>query len=371
VWQLGDYLDHLAQPAEAVVAAYRDAISTFDRLIAAVPGETQYRDDAIDTRFDLAFVLQRIGRAEEANRIIDEAVALRRQAAQSGMPSARGELAAALAQQGLIRWRTERRDEAVLVRDEAEAILKKLDGAAETAAAPLTTLAEASARCARLFEQAGRVADAATAYLRAATLRERATRELSHEQRDQIRLRAAWGQSLADLARFHLRQGQPTQAADRCKDARAVYEQLAASFPMQPDSYAQLAYFLATAPVASLRDSARALQRAERAVDQSVHQNDPSSSFRARGIARYRLGDHAAALADLDRATLMRNGRVDAADLYFRAMVRAQLGNKEAARRDYDEARRLSLIRLTVPDDERWSELQQLREEAEAVLRAR
>src|SRR5262245_5567143 len=146
--------------------------------------------------------------------------------------------------------------------------------------------------------------------------------------------RNAPGAMLRGLARSQLRYGQAEQAASRCAEARAIYENTAASFPWHLDANNQLAWFLATCPVESFRDPERALRFAEKAVARDFSNGGHYTG--TLGVAQYRLGDYRSAVATLDRATRLNHGRPRPEHLFFQSMAQWRLGNKEAARNDYD-----------------------------------
>jgi tetratricopeptide (TPR) repeat protein len=273
-------------------------------------------------------------------------------------------LAAALSQQGLSRVRTGRTDKAAVARDEALALVRKSIGEASATAEALTVLAQVSARCARLLEGAGQLTEAEQAYVQAIGQRERRARGSSDDVRGYVGAQLAWAASLADLGRFHQRHGRAERAASCCTQARAVYAQIAASFPAWPEAQYQFARFLTTGPVESLLDPAQALRLAEKSLALDV--GDDSSSVGTQGVAQYRLGNDRAAVASLDLAIRFSNGEANPEHLFFRALAHWRLGEKVAARRDYDEA-----IRSMALSDENWSELQQYRDEAAAVLGAK
>ena len=212
-----------------------------------------------------------------------------------------------------------------------------------------------------MFECAGRRTEAEEAYAQAIHQRERRARESSADLHGSIAAQLAWAASLADLSRFHQRHGRAEPAASCCTQARAVYAQTATRFTGWSEAQYPFARFLAAGPVESLRDPARALQAAEKSV--ALDAGDGSSSVGAQGVAQYRLGNDRAAVASLDLAIRRSNAEPNPEHLFFRALARRRLGEKTAARRDYEEA-----IRLMALADDNWSELQQDRDEAAAVL---
>jgi tetratricopeptide (TPR) repeat protein len=95
-----------------------------------------------------------------------------------------------------------------------------------------------------------------------------------------------------------------------------------------------LAWMLATCPEAKLRDPARAVALAKRAV-----QLNPidTHSWNTLGVALYRAGDWQGALAALERSTVLGNGG-NSFDWFFLAMCHEKLGAKEKARVWYGRA---------------------------------
>jgi WD40 repeat protein/Flp pilus assembly protein TadD len=95
-----------------------------------------------------------------------------------------------------------------------------------------------------------------------------------------------------------------------------------------------LAWTLATGP-ASTRDPARALNLAWQAVELTP---DQASSLKTLGVAQYRMGQYAAAVATLEKSIADGKGESDAFDLFFLAMARYRLGQIARARADFDRA---------------------------------
>jgi WD40 repeat protein/Flp pilus assembly protein TadD len=125
-----------------------------------------------------------------------------------------------------------------------------------------------------------------------------------------------------------------------------------------------LAWTLATGP-ASTRNPARALNLAWQAV---VLTPDQASSLKALGVAQYRTGQYAEAVATLEKSLAAGKGESDASDLFFLAMARSKLGEIARARTDFDRAVqwRRDHPNLTQPG---WSqELDAFQAEAQALL---
>jgi WD40 repeat protein len=124
-----------------------------------------------------------------------------------------------------------------------------------------------------------------------------------------------------------------------------------------------LAWGLVTAPE-SAHDPQRALRLARRAVELA-----PAAIYlNTLGVAQYRVGQHAEAIATLEKSLAAGKGESDAFDLYSLAMARSKLGQMVRARADFDRALkwRRDHPNLTQP---RWNvELDAFQAEARALL---
>src|SRR5262249_29932039 len=156
------------------------------------------------------------------------------------------------------------------------------------------------------------------------------------------------------------------QARLHCAQARAVYEETATRFPhscefLRPNICAiyEFAWFLLTSPVESERDPGRAVGL----VEKSLGWGEFYPGVRAIGVARLRMGDNRAALNELNRAIVLGYVIPDPEVLLFRAIAHCRLGDRGAARKDYDEALRLMAWR-----HDNWPELEGFQAEAAAVL---
>jgi tetratricopeptide (TPR) repeat protein len=371
----GWFLNRIGRRHESIVA-YDKAIKQADKWAVEFPSEYFHQDNAINWRIELAFVHQVAGNAAEANRAVDEAITIQRKKVASGRPMPLAWLAVHLGNQGLIRWRTGRDEDAVSAGREAVEIIESLvTDPSHTGAVRLqieNRLAFATTRLADLFERTGHFAEAETAYRKTVALRRGlaeavvlgegigAGADLSQDVSKYVRTTRDWADSLIALALFHLRHGQTVQATHDCAQARSICEQMAAAYPEDDDGLRALALFLATCPVETIRDPTEAVRCARKAV--AFAEN--SFNAAALGAAQFTAGDFRAAVANLDRAMRLQNKRPDTIDLFFRAMADWQLGNTEAARRYYDEAVR----QMELPQGEGEAILHMLREEAAALL---
>jgi tetratricopeptide (TPR) repeat protein len=158
-----------------------------------------------------------------------------------------------------------------------------------------------------------------------------------------------------------------SQAHDRLghrEQAQADMKQAVESPMAGAQHYNNLAWRLATGPVA-LRDPEQALVLARKAVAMAA---DTAIYLNTLGVALYRAGHYAEAIATLEKSLAASKGESDAFDLFFLAMARHKLGQLGPARADFDRALRWRSERpdLSQPG---WSEeLDLFRAEAEEVL---
>ena len=122
----------------------------------------------------------------------------------------------------------------------------------------------------------------------------------------------------------------------------------------------RLAWFLATAKDPAHRDPPMAVELAKRAVKLSPQDGGIWNTL---GIARYRAGEFKSAVADLEKSIQLRKGG-SSHDFFFLAMAHWQLGNKDQARKWYDQA-----VEWMDRDQPRNEELQRFRKEAEELLK--
>jgi hypothetical protein len=81
------------------------------------------------------------------------------------------------------------------------------------------------------------------------------------------------------------------------------------------------------------------------------------------GAARYRVGDHGAAISALEKSEELGHGSEFGFNAFFLAMAHWQIGHKDEARRWYEKA--VSWMEKSKPNDD---ELRRFRAEATTVL---
>ena len=158
--------------------------------------------------------------------------------------------------------------------------------------------------------------------------------------------------SYLDLGRLRCELGRQVEAADSYRKALELEED-------DPNVNNELAWFLATNPEPSLRDAARAVRLAKKAV---TAQPDSAIYRNTLGVAYYRNGDDAAAIAALETSMRMHAGG-DSFDWFFLAMAHRRLGDRDDSRMWFDRA--VQWMERHKPHD---AELSRFRAEAEEML---
>ena len=126
-----------------------------------------------------------------------------------------------------------------------------------------------------------------------------------------------------------------------------------------------LAWYLLAGPE-SLRDPKEALPLARRAVELASDASRPLY-LNTLGVALYRNGRYAEALATLEESLAAGKGASDGFDLFFLAMCHAQLGDAAKAKDCFDRAVKWVEQKQDLPT-EHIAELSQFRTETAEVL---
>jgi tetratricopeptide (TPR) repeat protein len=175
-----------------------------------------------------------------------------------------------------------------------------------------------------------------------------------------------WGQRDSRIESFSLRALAYGQL-HRHRESQADYEKLLELDSKNALVHNNMSWLLATCPDANLRDPARAVQLAQRAVELEKQNGNIWNTL---GMAQYRAGDWKAAIKALDKSRELRQGG-DAFDFYFLAMANQRLGQKEEALKWYRQG-----IEWVVKNEEaiakepQWpEELRRFRTEAEELVK--
>jgi tetratricopeptide (TPR) repeat protein len=138
--------------------------------------------------------------------------------------------------------------------------------------------------------------------------------------------------SMANLANSYSSLGRHAAALQlREQTLELMKAKLGPEHPSTVLSMNNLAWSLATVPDASLRDPAKAVEYASRAVELSPQDHRCRGTL---GTARYSAGDWKGAIADLERAVSLRNVEdpANASDAFFLAMAHWHIGKSDTAR---------------------------------------
>jgi serine/threonine protein kinase/tetratricopeptide (TPR) repeat protein len=150
-------------------------------------------------------------------------------------------------------------------------------------------------------------------------------------------------------------------AVGRTQEARKLYEETLQVDPKNAVIRNSLAWLLATCADPKFRDAKRALELAKKSVELAPKEGNCRNTL---GVASYRAGDWKAAVEALNQSDEMLKGAELSFNAFFLAMAHWQLGNKDEARKRYDQAVRW--MEKNKPQDE---ELVRFRAEAEALLK--
>ena len=341
---------------EEAERAYRAALRVYDELTAQAGTSSPHQYAQAHTLNSLGLLLRLAGRPQEAVDAHHRALDLLNQAPNQTLSRER---ARTLGHLGLAQWRCGQPAEAerflrqaLALREQIIAVHPRHRSDRETRA----DLAMTHSSLAMLLESAGRHAEAEKSY----TETSKQFAELAAEFVDN------WHYANV-LAGAHARRGKMLQGRGRVPEARAAYtearrvfEQTLLRAPCDGETNHEFARFLSICPDPDFRDEQRAVALAKKAVA-LMTQN--ASHWTTLGIAHYRAGDWKAAVAALEKSMELRNGG-DSNDWFFLGMARSQLGEKEEARKRYDQA--VEWMEKNKPDDE---ELRRFRAEAAELLK--
>ncbi|HEY1375672.1 MAG TPA: tetratricopeptide repeat protein [Gemmataceae bacterium] len=320
---LGSLLQDARRPREAE-PAFRRAMALWEALAAEFPTERLYPHWNANARNNLGYLLTETGRAAEAEPLHRRALALFQKLAAEvpGSPSyddgqgmSYAGLSAVLAAGG-------RLSEAEGACRHAVALYENL---ATTRPNPWYQfkLAEEQHHLASLLAAVGRNAEAERAFRQSRDGQE----GLAAQFPTVVQYRRAAAAAAAGLARL-------LTATGRFREAESAYRQMADADPKNAGVHNDLAWLLATCPEPAVRDPGRAVALAGRAVELAPA---AGAYWNTLGVARYRAGDWAGAVAALEKSAELRHGG-DAFDWLFLAMAHHQLGDADQARRRYEQA---------------------------------
>jgi tetratricopeptide (TPR) repeat protein len=268
--------------------------------------------------------------------------------AEPNNPRFQAELALVLEGQGLFFFDTGRSYQAETALRDALEIRQKLLAGGRMKGTIERYVARNFANIGRVQAAAGQTQEAGKSYREAMKVLERSVKEYP----EAANLRSELVNSYLQLVGLLCKRGRQTEAAELYRKALKVD-------PEDPGVNNELAWFLATTPETGLRNAALAVRLAKKAV---AVQPESAYCWNTLGVARYRNGDHKAAVADLQKSMSLRAGG-DSFDWFFLSMANGRLGDHDEARRWFDRA--VQGMDRHKPHDQ---ELRRFRTEAETLL---
>jgi tetratricopeptide (TPR) repeat protein len=187
-----------------------------------------------------------------------------------------------------------------------------------------------------LVFESGRRAEAAKHYRKSIDLLVMLDKQSPNVRDNQEEL----GISLVRMGDFLFAEGDRKLAAEHYRRALVLMDRLVTSNPDSASDADALAWFLAICADPNFRDPARAVSLARVAVKQSPENGAFWSTL---GVAQLRQGQWQAAVVSLENADRIHQGR-DEGTLWFLAMAKWRLGDKERARTCYDRADQLAKV---------------------------
>jgi serine/threonine protein kinase/Tfp pilus assembly protein PilF len=148
-------------------------------------------------------------------------------------------------------------------------------------------------------------------------------------------------------------------SSGRSETAKELYDKVLQLDPQNSPALNNLAWFLATCVDIKLRDAARAIQLAKKAVELKP---EDGANWNTLGVAQYRAGEWQPAIESLNKSLELQKAN-EGFDWFFLAMAHWQLDHKDEARQWYDKA--VEWMDKNQPKDE---ELIRFRAEAAELL---
>jgi Tfp pilus assembly protein PilF len=198
-----------------------------------------------------------------------------------------------------------------------------------------------------LLNQLGRGQEAVDVRRRAIGLYETLKAEFADDPRHRRNLVGSY----LELANLLHRLGRHSEASEPYRKALALEEDDAG---VNND----LAWFLATSPEPGVRDTARALRLAQKAV---AARPDTYNFRNTLGVAYYRNGNDREAVTELEKATSMMGGTPF--DWFFLAMAHWRMGHRDLARTFFNRS-----VEWMTSRNSQDVELRRMRAEAETML---
>jgi tetratricopeptide (TPR) repeat protein len=333
--------------------AYDRAAELQEGLLRESPNKADYQMQLANTLLNMASLPWGRDQTEELETLWSRVLELDRAAVRAapGNPQYKAELALALLDQGLFFLDTGRVPEAEVPVREALGIHQRLHEGEHLKGRGYIDLylARNFAALGRVLAAAGKADEAEKSYRQAVNLLECSAKEFPYSAYHRQDLVKSYLQLVSLLCEV----GRPSEAAEPYRKALELDAE-------DPAISNELAWFLATGPEPRLRDATQAVRLAKKAVE--ARQESPDC-WNTLGAANYRIGDHNAAVAALEKARSRRSGG-NSFDWFFLAMAHWRLGNRDEARTWFERA-----VKWMDSNKPRDDQLRRFRTEAEGMLK--
>ncbi len=316
---------------DAAERDYRESIALRQKLTNEFPKVAAYRRGLAHGHFQLGQWLLRGGRADHAERHVRRALELRKELATDfpGVPGYRLERVESHRLLGRLLFHTGRAREAQAERETALATAEALTDAYAGVPAYRFAVAETHYELGEAFIAEGRPGDAEEELGSARGSLKKLVDECPDEER--YRHRLAWTDHHLGLALWETgRRDEAAAAFDACTRFHEAY---ANAHPNGADPQARLAWYLVARPDWRPDDAIRAVGLMERAVELDPEVGGHQWDL---GMALYRANRYKDAVAAFEQA--MEMGDEGQWCWFFLAMAHWQLGDKEQARKWYDDS---------------------------------
>jgi len=397
---LADVLRHAGNLSEAE-AEYQRSIRLYEHLIAEFPDVPDMREQVVHSYQALAQLLVSTGRQQEAAQADERVLQIRENLAVNfpSTPRYRQQLARDQFERGQRMAQSGRRQDAEGAYQKSVEGYEKLAAEFPDGRDHRQELGRSHNWLGRLLAGSGRLPEAEQSHRRALELYENLTQSVEPMAGRPHRQELAWTyMNLANVFKIGQRL-EEAQGANR--QALALCEKLDADFPadetyqnwiaencqslallltvggrpeeaegmylkllqLKPDNafaHNNLAWLLATSPDPKFRNAGRAVKLAQKAVELTPQEG---SFWNTLGIAHYRAGEWQDGIDALKKSEELLNGETFACNAFFLAMAHWQLGEKDEARKWFDQA--VEWMQKNTPQNE---ELRRFREEAAELL---
>ena len=317
---------------EEAVASYRRAIEITERLVAENPAVVGYQHGLAGTYHNLAVVLVTTGQRDAAEQLYLKAIGLSEKVVEDVPDVARYRvfLANHYGDLGELLTAAGRHDEAEELYGKAIELRKKLVADSADAPGHHDRLAGGYTELGSLLLDVGRHKESERLLREAVDLSE----EVTSEHPDVPDYRERLGRCCYDLGRLLHATERHEEAEQSFRKAIKTTTQLAGDSPDVPSYNRAASWYLATCPCEDLRNPRAAVELAKKAAEREPKAGE---SWKKLGVAQYRAGDFSESIAALNKS-LELNCAEQAASMFFLATAHWKLGEKEQARKCYDQA---------------------------------